>query len=278
MSKTAIFWIRDGVLIDRMAVNAVAFAFACLHLQDGKESASLTDLINFAFEASGVSCAEKIKRWNATHPPVVSDVQATVFFYNELASKAAINCQYFPGTKQLLKKTQELDCLNFITSAIDQEVLDIWGQSDQAWHILPFLTEILGHQSDDFSKGRGHFNYVRENYDIDRIIYVADAIAEIADGFRHREEFGIAPIGFANLVDPDAVARAFDEVLDACMSITDLPEGDLAAYTLVFDKLNLPDQNAIESSLKKAGAEHVVNGAADDLMGNLNLLLARKFL
>jgi hypothetical protein len=279
LPKTAIFWIRDGVLIDRMAVNAVAFAFACLCNQDSENSlVSLASLVNFAFDMSGVSCAEKINRLNNTDSKIGFDLSAAVDFYNYLASAAALHCDYFSGAKQLLEKTKELGCLNFISSAVDQAVLSDWGASDQAWIVLPFLTEILGWRSADISKGRGHFNYVFKNYDVERIIYVADAVAEIADGHKNSDEFGVLPIGFANIITPEAVAKAFDLVLEVFLAIPNLPSGDLSPFTLEFDKLILPDQVELEGSLKNAGATYIVGGPPEDIMSNLNLLLANQII
>lgn len=61
----AIFWIRDGVLVDRMHVNPVAFAAAVLlHAGETRRAVSLSELINFGFSASGISCADKIKLFN----------------------------------------------------------------------------------------------------------------------------------------------------------------------------------------------------------------------
>jgi hypothetical protein len=279
LPKTAIFWIRDGVLIDRMAVNAVAFAFACLcSLDNENSSVSLTSLVNFAFDRSGISCAEKINRLNNTNTKIVADVQVAVDLYNHLASSVALHCEYFSGAKQLLEKTQELGCLNFISSAVDQAVLNDWETSEQALTVLPFLTEILGWRSPDISKGRGHFNYVYEKYEVERIIYIADAVTEVADGHKNSNEFGVLPIGFANMITPEKVATAFDLVLEALLAKADLPSGDLFAFTLEFEKLMLPDQVQLEASLKDAGAAYIVGGLPEDIMGNLNLLLANQII
>lgn len=278
MAKTAIFWIRDGVLINRMAVNAVAFAFSCLFYFDQGENPSVTNLVNFAFENSGVSCAEKIARLNSKGLWIVTNIEAAVDLYNQIASDAALKYPYFDGTKQLLEKTKELGCLNFITSAVEQNVLDEWSKTEQARSIASSMDEILGWRSPDISKGRGHFAYVQNTYGVERIIYVADAVAEIADGYLNSEEFAVVPIGFANVITAETLARAYDVVLPEFLKIAELPEGDLQEFSLEFAKLSLPDQNSLQSALTEAGAAHVVSGAPEDIMGNLSLLLGNRII
>jgi hypothetical protein len=60
--QAAVMWIRDGVLINRMPINAVAFAYAYFLSAPAAEQESLnvTSLVNFAFAQSGISCLEKM--------------------------------------------------------------------------------------------------------------------------------------------------------------------------------------------------------------------------
>jgi hypothetical protein len=274
LSKTAIFWIRDGVLIDRMSVNAVVFAFAWMNQRQSVDStgATLADLVNFAFATSGISCAEKIHKFNIAHQLSIPDVQPAADFYNLLSAEAAMHCEYFAGALQLLEKVHDLGILNFITSAVEQTVLDRWSASDQGQAIAPCLTEILGWRSTEFCKGAGHFKHVREQYGVERIIYVADARSEIASGFQHSRDYGLVPVGFASLISREKVMHALTLVLQARRSMG-LPQPGKNFLSLEPDSLLLPDQEQLNSTLKNAGAAYLVSGSADRIMGDLEELL-----
>ncbi|MDR3613828.1 MAG: hypothetical protein P4L53_09675 [Candidatus Obscuribacterales bacterium] len=277
--KTAIFWIRDGVLIDRMSVNAVAFAVAWANAFRSGESASfsLTALVNFAFATSGISCAEKMHQLNVANSIASDNVQLSVDFYNQLAAEAGKHCQYFAGAPQLLEKAHDLGVLNFITSAVEQTVLDRWGASDQALSIAPYLAEILGWRSTDFCKGAGHFEYVRKHYGVERIIYVADAVAEIASGFQYGHTFGVVPVGFAALISREKVMHAFTLVLQAQRDLG-LTQPGGCIFSIEPDSLSLPNQDQLDWSLKNAGAARLVSGSADRIMSNLEELLVTEIL
>ena len=277
LSITAIFWIRDGVLIDRMPVNAVAFAFACMNQRQSVEStgATLTDLINFAFATSGISCAEKMRKFNAENQLCIPDVQAATEFYNNLSAEAGGRCQYFAGALELLQRSCEVGVLNFITSAVEQTVLDRWSVSDQGRSVTPFLTEILGWRSPEFCKGVGHFKYAREHYGIERIIYVADAVAEIASGSQHSQDYDVVPIGFAHLITQDKIMHALTLVSEAYAGIEHRP---WQHNLLQPERLVLPDQSDLDRTLTNAGAVHLVSGSGEKIMGDLaDLLTATVF-
>ena len=129
--QAAVMWIRDGVLINRMPINAVAFAYAYFLSAPPaeQESLRLADLVNFAFAQSGISCLEKmtLRRSRldatlhliktsvelstkpsiafliepvlelATDEPVAPDFdfEAAVRLYNALATEAACSASYF---------------------------------------------------------------------------------------------------------------------------------------------------------------------------------------
>jgi hypothetical protein len=265
-------WIRDGVLVDRMPVNAVAFAVACLTHADGGQSQTtdLTDLINYAFETSGISCADKIRKFNSERFPLVSDVVDACDYYNRLATHAASRCEYFDGACSLVKNLHECGVLNFITSAVEQDVLNAWARSEHAKPIAPYLTEILGRRSDSFTKGRDHFAYMRDRYNVSRIYYVADAIAEISTGAQYSSEVGIVPIGFAHLITPEKISKACDLVLDAHARLSPAKAQQATPpMTLDAPQLTLPTAEELTQSLQRANATHVVTGPTPVLMKEL---------
>ncbi len=73
---TAILWIRDGVLVDRMHINPVAFAFAVWVFSNPKKrlNTTLEGLINFGFEKSGFACADKMQMYNSECHDILTDV------------------------------------------------------------------------------------------------------------------------------------------------------------------------------------------------------------
>lgn len=271
MKRTAVFWIRDGVLVDRMSVNAVAFAVATLaHAnQSASSNTSLTELVNFAFATSGISAADKMSKLNSTQP-TVDDVAAAAAYYNKLAGESATQCRYFPGACGLLKQLRELGALNFITSAVEQPVLDAWAESQQGKLSSAHLTEILGARDEGFKKGRAHFAYVFEHYGVERIFYVADATAEISTGAQCQQDFNISPIGFAHVITAEKVRQAHQLVIDAHSR---LAESSLRGpgQNLVLDEtgLSLPGSDGLHEALQNAGASYVVSGDASQIMSRL---------
>ena len=275
MPRTAVFWIRDGVLIDRMPVNAVAFAIACLSYTAPGASVhtNVTELINFAFETSGISCADKMAKFNKEKLPLVADVAAAAAYYNELAGKAAESCAYFSGACELVGRLKAAGALNFITSAVEQSVLDQWAKSVQGGQLTAHLTEILG-KRDRFNKGRDHFAHVFSQYGVERIFYVADAVAEIRSGATFAEQFAISPIGFANVISAAKIKEAYQLVLgeheklllskgESCVAFGDIDESALC----------LPGEAALANMLKAAGATFVVGGEANHIVNNLTAAL-----
>src|SRR3989338_2201378 len=96
----AIVWIKDGVLVDRMPENAVAFAFASLqhippHLRG---DICIEDLINWGFEKSGVSAAEKMRLFNMERQDVIRDIDNAAAYYTALAVEVEGSLRYFDGS------------------------------------------------------------------------------------------------------------------------------------------------------------------------------------
>lgn len=146
MSNTAIMWIRDGVLVDRMHINPVAFAFAAWLFSppERRQNTTLEALINFGFEKSGVSCADKMRLYNRQREDILTDVETAANYYNLLATEAATTANYFTGTTELLRDLLNAGVHNFITSAVEQDVLNTWSQSQQGLVVAPYFKEILG--------------------------------------------------------------------------------------------------------------------------------------
>jgi phosphoglycolate phosphatase-like HAD superfamily hydrolase len=257
MGLTAVLWIRDGVLVDRMHINAVAFALAAwkFSVPELRPKTTLEGLINFAFEKSGISCADKMRMFNSERENSMMDVETAAEHYNILASESAAKAMYFPGAIELLRDLQSAGIDNFITSAVEQDVLDTWSRSEQGVMIAPYLKEILG-KRDNFAKGRDHFECVSRGLGYKQIYYVADAVAEIESGKQHSDDYHITPIGFGNVITVDAVLQAIKLVSHHSIQI------DSA-------KIQLPSETEIESSLYKSGAESVIAGTHGTIMRNL---------
>lgn len=295
VKQAAVMWIRDGVLINRMPINAVAFAYAYfLSASDAEqESLSVTSLVNFAFAKSGISCLEKITlrrsslgaTLHSIDEPVAPDfdLDAAVKLYNALATEAACSASYFDGAIETLAWLKTCGASNFITSAVEQEVLDAWAYSPQGRLICSRsgpITEILGRRP-NFCKGRDHFRYVSDWLSgtvshpqpdlVKTIYYVADAVSEIKQGREFSAEFSIVPIGFAHHIDSAQVLAAASLVkasleklvasgaiavnLSSSSSSSSSSSGRLA---LDESQLELPSAAALEASLRQAGAAHVV--------------------
>ena len=244
----AVTFIRDGVLVDRMAENACAFALAVSSNRKAgvAETLSAEDLINWAFEQSGLSAREKMRLLNADRGEVVGDLDAAAARYTQLAESAAVD--YFPEALELLEALHNRRVLSFITSAVRQEVLDVWGQSAQGQRVNPYL-ELLG-DGEKGQKGEGHFEYVRRQ-GATRVFAVADAVSEI----RAAAEFADFAIGFAHVISPDRVQQAWnlfghDQRLD-------------------LDRLVLPEKGPLEAALRVAGANEIITGSRDTIMAQL---------
>lgn len=271
MPKTAVLWIRDGVLIDRMPINAVAFAVACLEHADPcyRGKTGFTDLVNFAFQTSGIACSKKMEKFNEETAPLVADIAAAAAFYNQLAASAASNCNYFPAACDLVARLANSGVLNFITSAVEQNVLDDWAKTSQGRLVMPHLTEVIGKRSADFEKGRAHFEYIVRRYQVGSIHYVADAEAEIATGAKYSKEFNINTVGFAHVITASQVRTACAQVLSAYQQLTK-SGGHCEEIELDDNKLALPNEATLQKSLRSAGAMHIVAGAANRIMRDLS--------
>lgn len=276
MGKTAFVWIRDGVLVDRMHINPVAFAFAalCFATKESKRRMTLGNLITFAFDKSGFSCAEKLAMYNAEKGHSIEDVEGAQAFYNEIASQAAAHARYFKGAPQLLKDLHDAGACNFITSAVEQNVLDAWAETEQGKEIAPYLTEILGKRP-GFAKGKEHFEHIRQRYHCDSIYYVADAPSEIETGARLAGDYGITAIGFGFAIGRSNIEEALALVKDANADCGRVFE----EVPAIISDIRLPAASQVESALLQAGAETVVTGDTATIMGELRrYLFARQIL
>ena len=256
-----------------MHVNPVAFAVAALRFADPHVATKvdLTRLINFGFATSGISCADKIKKFNLEQVPLVADVEAASRYYNLVASDAGSRCNYFPGICDLIASLKLSGALHFITSAVEQTALDAWAESQQGALLSHYITEILG-QRPGFDKGKDHFAYAREQYGVEKIIYIADATPEIIAGAKYSEAFNITPVGFAHEIDAQKVREAYDLVLnfDQKQFISESDDDSFGERNpLVEADLSLPGQAALTTALKNAGAAHTVGGNCDQIVGNL---------
>ena len=287
--QVAVMWIRDGVLINRMPINAVAFAYAYFLSAPIAEQDSLNvnSLVNFAFAQSGISCLEKMTLWRSRQDATDLDLEAAVRLYNDLATAAACSASYFDGAIETLSWLKTCRASNFITSAVEQEVLDAWVYSPQGRQICSrsgAISEILGRRS-SFCKGRDHFQYVSEwltktayqpeSELIKTIYYVADAVSEIKQGREFSAEFSIVPIGFAHHIDSAQVLAAASLVKASLEKLLASGVVSLASSSLT-DRLSLderqlelPSAEALEASLRQAGATHVVRNF-DELRSSLD--------
>lgn len=273
--KNAILWIRDGVLVNRMHVNAAAFAFSawCFSKTDTRGEICFEDLINFAFQKSGLSCADKLRLLNVECRPMVEFVDPAARFYNSLAAHAGEHCKFFEGAPNLLRDLQNAGNSNFITSAVEQEVLDLWRGSPQGSVVSGFLHEILGHRQ-NFEKGPDHFRFVSRELGHERLFMIADAPAEIILGHRYAKEFDITLIGFANLVVAADICDAFEIVgaaLDSCKREHDMFSDPPAAVNP--ERVVLPNRAELENTLSRVGAHRIVGGTREEIMGNLRSCL-----
>ncbi len=304
IDQVAVMWIRDGVLVNRMPINAVAFAYAYFLSAPAveQETLNVTSLVNFAFAQSGVSCLEKMTLRRSSLGAAMHsideqvapgfDFEAAVRLYNALATDAASSASYFDGAIETLTWLKTCRASNFITSAVEQAVLDVWAYSPQGRQICSRsgpITEILGRRP-NFCKGRDHFKYVSDWLSgtvshpqselVKTIYYVADAVSEIKQGREFSAEFSIVPIGFAHHIDSAQVLaaacllKASLERLVASGAIPDTTTTSssssscLERLTLDESQLKLPSAAALEASLREAGASHVVRNF-DELRGAL---------
>lgn len=265
-AKTAYMWIRDGVLINRMHVNPVAFAESYyLYLPKlDRNAVEIETLINFGFEKSGYSCLEKMTLFNEENGAKLVALDEAVACYNALARAAGERCDYFNFAPELLDKLHNDGCKNYITSALEQSILDEWIKSQQGLVIQNSMDELLG-KRDGFSKGVDHFSHVSKQINGGRIIYIADAVSEIATATKFASEFNITTVGFAYHINVDAVEQAYnliETLLPSLSASSELP-------ALCKSKIKLSDRLEVVENLKNAGANAVVTGSAESIMANL---------
>ncbi len=263
-------WIRDGVLVNRMHLNPVAFAFAYWLFTPPEKRSRITieRLINFGFTKSGFSCADKMFLFNQEHDNALTDVDAGAAFYNELATLAAASCSYFEGAVDLLADLQKVGAYSYITSAVEQEVLDKWAQSPQGKLISPNLMEILGRRP-NFFKGTDHFEYVSDTVKPDCIYYVADAVSELLTVLANKERFKIVSIGFSYCIDKPQVMEAVSLVKKTVAGFSPGEIPFLEEIEVDESRLQVPEEYQLADSLRSAGADHVVGGDSHEIFPNL---------
>ncbi len=258
----ATMWIRDGVLVDRMHINAVAFAYACrpsLEPQT-KAKASLAELVNFALTKSGLSCLEKMRLFNLEVANVLANPEAAASLYNDIATEAARSAGYFSGAIKTLARLKTSGTKNFITSAVEQEVLDQWLHGEQGLETALFFDEILGRR-DSFTKGADHFRYVANLVGGQPIDYIADAEFEIRQASALSQEFNLRPVGFAHHIDIEQIMISERLVRTACSALSFDAKCD-AIDMIDCSKLVLPPLKTIRNNLFNAGAAAVVDDFA----------------
>lgn len=274
MNSAAAMWIRDGVLVDRMHINPVAFAFSYwLFLSaEQRNTISLEALINFGFEKSGLSCRQKMDLFNEECGGTLADCSQASAYYNLVATEAARSCSFFPGACELLGQLQSNGVHNFITSAVEQQVLDQWLNSAEAADLKPSLDEVLGKRP-GCTKGRGHFAYVARKHA--PIYLIADAKAEIEMGAELAAEFNIITVGFAHVISAERVMEATQLVFSAYKKL-ERPEVVAPIQELTEIDATLlasPHQDEVSNSLTVAGAERIVTGSGAALFSQLGELL-----
>ncbi len=292
---SAVVWIRDGVLIDRMPLNALAFAYCYqgialkqIHTNSQQSLArlpSITALTNFALAKSGISCAAKAKAFAESTGAEDSSL-AVAGLYNRLCNAAASECPYFPGALDLLKDLHLAGVKNFISSALEQEVLDQWLTSKQGLALAPYLTEAMG-KREAFEKGPDHFAHVSRltvPTSEKSICYVADARQEILQAEKCKESFSLLTVGFAHSLTREKFQLADELILSAIEEEQDLRESPLTFYLeneneaqgratgkLDLHALDLPARN----NLADAGADFVVEGEGAQLFALLRQRLEK---
>lgn len=272
MSKNAILWIRDGVLVNRMHINPVAFAASVWVFVAPERRPGIESLINFGFEKSGVSCAEKMRQYNVEREHILADVDQAADFYNQLATEAALGASFFDGAEALLKDLCQCGVSNYITSAVEQHVLDAWAISQQGTRIAPYLKEILGKRV-NFTKGRDHFEHVfKSGYE--SLWLVADAPSEIRVATDFSREFNITSVGFGNVITVAEVMSAV-EMVSAVLIPLAQEKAPMPVRKLRVDpgRLSLPNRQDVQKSLQDAGAKFTVAGDANQLMNGLREIL-----
>ena len=271
----AIVWIRDGVLIDRMPENAVAFALASLqHIPPNlRGDICIEDLINWGFEKSGASAAEKMRLFNIKRWGIIKNIADAAAHYNTLVTGVEGSLKYFYGAVELLEDLSQIGAKHYITSAVDQEVLDRWRETKQGKVVSGYLCEILGSRF-GFQKGRDHFAYI-QSQGATRIYYIADAVSEILSGCKC-QDCGVVLVGFANIITGERVVEAFERLRKTEPGIDAAPLYPVETPSINPDRLLLPDVSKLQSDLTQAGAREVISGNKQGIMRNLRNYFVRE--
>lgn len=273
MQFAASMWIRDGVLVNRMHINPTAFAVCYQLFAPSEETPQLEQLINFGFEKSGISCREKMELFNEERGGTLERIDEAVEAYNQIATAAAATCDYFDGAPNLLRDLHQSGVKNFITSAVEQPVLDRWLTTSQGRLTGKFLERVLGSR-DGFRKGRDHFEHVSQIAGGEPIIYVADAPSEIREASKYADEFNIVPVGFGYVIESSNIFQAAYTIE---LVATDFAEDNGLEFgtplSIFAELLKLPEAESIAQELKAAGAKHVVTGSETEIIQNLRDLV-----
>lgn len=261
-SHTAITWIRDGTLIDRMPENAVAFGLASQqHLNRDRTDITVEYLINWGLKESGVSAEQKMRLLNEAREHPIQNTEDAVRLYTTLAEAVGPQVEYFEGAPELVRALADRGAINYLTSAIQQQVLDVWSATEQGQQVAPDLI-ILG-DGPHGQKGQEHFEHIRRQ-GAQRILAVGDAEREIQDAHR----FADAAIGIVVEHTQARVLRAFERLLASSES-TPLQLVQPLPFALDLDQLILPSESELTEKLQAAGASKVIAGCREELMFNL---------
>ncbi|MBC7998360.1 MAG: hypothetical protein IAF58_10475, partial [Leptolyngbya sp.] len=94
-------------------------------------------------------------------------------------------------------------------------------------------------------------------------------LAEIIIARANQDKYNLVPIGFSYFIRPE-------QVMDAVALVSDAVAADVAAQVPYAETipvnpalLQLPDELQLAEQLRTAGAQHVVSGEAQEIVGNL---------
>lgn len=273
--RTAVAWIRDGVLVDRMAENAIIFALSC-HSQlsgrfKGSLSMNLERLVQWFFDNSGVSVRRKLEKLNKLNKkePVVSGVEEAIESYHTLSRILDSELYTFEGAIELLRDLAQSGIRSYISSAIGQDELDEWARTNAGRQISPYST-LLGDKG-NCKKGKGHFKHMHFQ-GTHTVYYVADAIKEVHMAARIKGKRNIPTInivGFGNVITPERVDLAWTRVCEYIRRGRYVPL--ISATRKAFDTnyLTLPTAHLLADKLVNVGASVIITGTQETIMPNL---------
>ncbi len=246
-----------------MPENATAFAIATYqYLSEKGKDITLEDLINWCFKNSGISAIKKMELFNSVNKEVISDVKSANSYYTTLAEAVGPFVDYFEGAPELIRDLTEKGVKNYITSAVRQEIMDVWGKSEQGSQVASNL-EILG-DGDRGQKGEEHFRYIREQGFV-QIYSVADAVSEISDA----EKFSDIPIGFSHVITQKRVNQAFTKVKSVGEKLDSF---SLEIPNMInSNKVILPDEHELVEKLQNAGTKLIITGEGNSIIKNLRM-------